>query len=152
MTDLVIATGRIHDPKLLGRTVVDDLLLVPIVRSGPRGMPHLVPSFLPLAPSGRLFGRYRAGGMSWADYTAAYLREIGKHDGPAIVDTLHSMAASHDCEGVILMCFCDLAKDRCHRTLAAGWIHQETDIWVEEVSKAARPPAAEPKDVQGRLL
>ena len=145
MTDLRIATSRFYHPEVRGSRVKDGLLLVSIARGLPRHLPKTFPAFDPLMPTRPLLSRYQKGGMEWKEYADAYLGRLNrKFNGPAVVDTLAAMAADQDCEGVVLLCHCDLAKSRCHRTLAAGWVHQETGCWAEEL------PMPEPP--QRRLL
>jgi hypothetical protein len=124
--DFRIYTSRYYEPLLKERA---DLAKVPISIGLPRWLlPYALEQQLrPLCPPRRI--------IKWTDqeqYAEVYLQQL-EDLGIEAVNTL--LGEAHDRTGrdLVLLCYEDLSKFWCHRTMFAEWYKNKTGIVIPEL-------------------
>lgn len=84
-------------------------------------------SFDVLAPSWSWIKNYQCGVWDWNQYTEAYNSRLLKMEAENVCATLG--------DGAILLCFCVVPKENCHRRLVAEWMERECGLVVSERSQ-----------------
>ncbi len=78
-----------------------------------------------LAPSWNLIKNYQRGVWSWEQYADAYNGLLQELDAENVVASLG--------DGAVMLCFCDVPSQKCHRELVSVWIERETNLIVPEL-------------------
>jgi uncharacterized protein YeaO (DUF488 family) len=100
------------------------------VKKGDYAKRHYFDVWLPtVAPSRKLLKQYQTGGAAkdakaWRRYTAAYRREMSKTDARQTILALAEIAKRTP---IAVGCYCDLAKQHCHRVLLEDMIRRAAD-------------------------
>lgn len=85
-----------------------------------------------IAPLG-VFGR----ALSDEEFEAGYRARLDRFDVDEIRAELVKLAGARP--GCVLLCFCDLAKSRCHRRMFARWWKKRTGEEVAELEPESAP-------------
>ena len=126
-----VATSRYYH----GQLIVESGL-VPVATTV--GMPkfplryHLGGLVPQVAPHG-IFGKDDLTERQFKNRYVTRLEEIGPD---VIAGYLEAIVQSHDSHGVVLLCFCNLDEQFCHRRMFAEWWQTKTGIVVPELEPA----------------
>lgn len=76
-----------------------------------------------LAPNQSILWEYKAGMLSWEEYTSRYLQQLEDIGYEKIISELR--------EGDILLCY-EKSEARCHRHILAEWLKQHGQVVTEK--------------------
>ncbi len=82
-------------------------------------------SFDLLAPEWIWIRNFREGVWTWEQYAAAYNGLLSELDAENVCASLG--------DGAVMLCFCDVPSQKCHRELVSVWIERETNLIVPEL-------------------
>lgn len=117
-------------------------LCIGVTRFPPRGVPRNSPAlracydvWLPLlAPSRKLIGAYKKGGMRFSRFAARYRKEMQKPDPRHVIETLCAVAQH---QPIHLGCYC-ADELRCHRSVLRELIRNRSEEPSAPRAKPAR--------------
>ena len=95
-----------------------------IALTQPSGMDF--PRFVPLIPSADIVWGYKAGRISWEEYSTRYLDRLRASEeivSSLMQDLVGQLLEDHP-EGVTFCCW-EPDPDHCHRSLAAGFLQEK---------------------------
>ena len=96
---------------------LDTVIPVGIARMPPAAFSG--PVYIPLAPPLDLIKTYKAGGMSWDEYTEIYNRRVIAVSNPETVVRQIRLL----CHGLTpVLCCYERPEDDCHRHIVAAWL------------------------------
>jgi hypothetical protein len=122
-----IYTSRYYGPEVKAR---DDLARVPISIGLPRW-----PLSYPLEPQMRALCPPRRI-IKWTDqeqYRVVYLQQLEALGPGAIAELLRGAYETGGGRDLVLLCYEDLSKSWCHRTMFAEWYESKTGIVIPEL-------------------
>lgn len=69
------------------------------------------------------------------EFTQRYMSMLDGHGVKRIRQALQRVCDTAGCERLVLLCFDDIRKELCHRSLFAQWWHRETGENVRELQE-----------------